>query len=511
MEDRLEPLYDADGMRAIDSWAIEERGIPSLDLMEAAGLALAETALAMARSGPVRVVCGKGNNGGDGLVAARHLAGMGLPVEVLLLWPAAELSGDAATNRDRYEGELREIAAGELPRALAGSGLIVDAILGTGFSGEPREPVGSAIAAINSASAPVLAADVPSGVDAATGEVAGAAVDATATVTFHAPKLGHWIAPGKHRRGELRVAAIGIPADAPGTPAAGLIGGGMLELLPRRGAASTKFSSGQVLVAGGSRGLTGAPCMVAEAAGRAGAGYVTVAVPDELEWILEVKLTETMSLGCASSGGALAAAAAEEIVGAAERARAVVLGPGLGRGGEQVELVGRVAGRLEVPLVIDADGLNALAGRLETLAERPAATVLTPHAGELARLLERDSAQIAARRVASAREAAQAAQAIVVLKGDDTIVAAPAGRLAVNGLASPALATAGTGDVLTGVTAARLATVHDAVAAAVGAAYVHGRAGRLAAGSRGSLGITAWDVAEMLPGAIQELASGTAG
>ena len=508
MEDWLEPLYNAEGMRAVDAWAIEERGIPSLDLMEAAGLALAETALTMARPGPARVVCGKGNNGGDGLVAARHLERMGMPVEVLLLWPAAELSGDAAENGERFAGELREVDARELAAALAGSGLIVDAILGTGSTAEPREPAAAAIEAINSAGAPVLAADIPSGVDASTGEVAGAAVEAAATVTFHTAKLGHWVAPGKHCRGELRVAAIGIPAGAPGEPVAGLIGGSVLELLPARGAASTKFSSGQVLVAGGSRGLTGAPCLVAEAAGRAGAGYVTVAVPAELEPIFEVKLTETMSRGCASRDGALSAGAAEEIVAAAERAGAVVLGPGLGREGEQVEFVERVAKRVEAPLVIDADGLNALAGRLGTLARRPGATVLTPHEGELGRLLGRESAEVAAHRVASIREAAEAAGSIVVLKGDDTLLAAPGGRLAVNGLASPALATAGTGDVLAGMVGALIARGLEPFEAACAAVHAHARAGIAAARRVGAPeSVVASDVIAAIPAALSGEAS----
>jgi len=504
MEDWLEPLYDADGMRAADSWAIDERGVPSLELMEAAGLALAEAALELAGAGPARVVCGKGNNGGDGLVAARHLIRMGLPAEVLLLSPASELSADAAASRGRFEGELRELQAAELPGALAGSGVIVDAILGTGFSGAPREPAAAAIEAINSAEAPVIAADVPSGVDASSGEVSGAAVEASATVTFHAAKLGHWVAPGKGRRGELTVAAVGIPEGAPAEPAAGLIAIRALGLAPGRGADSSKFSSGQVLIAGGSRGLTGAVCMAAQAAGRAGAGYVTVAVPDELEAVFEIKLNESMSRGCPSSAGALTAAAAEQIAEAAERAGAVVLGPGLGRDGEQAELVARVAGRVEAPLVIDADGLSALAGRPGALAGRPGPTVLTPHAGELGRLLERDSEQIAAHRVTSAREAAEAAGAIVVLKGDDTIIAAPGGRLAVNGLASPALATAGTGDVLAGMIAALIARGVEPFAAGCAAVHAHARAGVDAARRIGAPeSVVATDVIASIPAGLR--------
>jgi ADP-dependent NAD(P)H-hydrate dehydratase / NAD(P)H-hydrate epimerase len=500
MESWLEPLYDADTMRATDSWAIDDQGVPSLELMEAAGTAVAEAASELAGDGPVRVVCGKGNNGGDGLVAARRLAAFGHRVEVLLLWPAAELSPDASANLDRFDGEVRELAESELPAALAGSGAVVDAIFGTGFSGAPRDPAAAAIAAINECGAPVVAADVPSGVDASTGEVGGTAVEAALTVSFHAPKLGHWIAPGKSQRGELRVAEIGIPPDAPGAPPGGLISDAVLGLAPRRLAGSTKFTSGQVVVAGGSRGLTGSVCLAAGGAIRAGAGYATVAVPDGLDHIFEIKLTEVMSRACSASDGHLDPGAAEEVLAACERAAAVALGPGLGRFGGAGDLVGAVAAGAEVPLVVDADGLNALAGRLGSVRGRGAPTVLTPHEGELGRLLETDSAEIKAHRLASAREAAERSGAIVILKGDDSIVAAPDGRLAVNGVSSPALATAGTGDVLTGVVAALLARFDDPFAATCAAVHAHSRAGRLAAERVGAAeSVIAGDVIEALP------------
>jgi NAD(P)H-hydrate epimerase len=498
----LEPLHDADSMRAADAWAISRQGVPSLELMEAAGLALAEATEAHAGPGPVRVVCGKGNNGGDGLVAARHLAAAGHPVEVLLLWPREELSEDAAANLSRFAGEVRELGEGEGAAALAGSAAVIDAIFGTGFSGAPREPAAAAIEAINGCGAPVVAADIASGVDASTGEVAGVAVEASCTVSFHAAKLGHWIAPGKRHSGELRVAPIGIPAGAPGA-AGGLIAAEVLELAPRRGAESTKFSSGQVLVAGGSPGLTGAVCLAAEASARAGAGYATVAVPKELEPIFEVKLTEVMSIGCAAEDGLLTPAAATQIAEAAERAGAVVVGPGLGRGPGAAELVGELARRIEAPLVIDADGLNALGEGLEQLSSRVGPTVLTPHAGELGRLLGRDSAAIGAHRLAAAREAAERAGAVVVLKGDDTIVVGPDGEPAVNGLDSPALATAGTGDVLSGMVAALLARGLGAREAAATAVYAHARAGRFAAERLGlTESVVAGDVIAAIPAGL---------
>jgi hydroxyethylthiazole kinase-like uncharacterized protein yjeF len=500
MESWLQPLHDAETMRATDQWAISERGVPSLTLMESAGRAVAEAAEELAGEGPVRVVCGKGNNGGDGLVAARQLASFGHRVEALLLWPASELSPDAAANLQRFEGEAREVAPAEIASALTGSGAVIDAIFGTGFEGAPRAPAAEAIEAINGCGAPVVAADIASGVDASTGEVEGLAVDADLTVSFHAAKLGHWIAPGKARRGELRVAEIGIPSGAPSQAPGGLIGDAVLALPPERGAGSTKFTSGQVVIAGGSRGLTGSVCLAASAAIRAGAGYATVAVPEELESIFEIKLTEVMSRGCASADGHLDLGAADAVLAAAERAAAVALGPGLGRFDGATQLVEAIAGGVEAPMVIDADGLNALVGRPEALRQRSAPTVLTPHAGELARLLDTDSQSIGARRLAGARQAAEQSGAIVVLKGDDSIVAAPDGRLAVNGVSSPALATAGTGDVLTGMVAAMLARCEEPFAATCAAVHAHSRAGRVAAGRVGAAeSVIAGDVVEAVP------------
>ncbi|HET8566070.1 MAG TPA: NAD(P)H-hydrate dehydratase [Solirubrobacterales bacterium] len=500
MEPWLEPLYDAEGMRALDRWAIEERGVPSLELMEAAGRAVAEAVAELAPEGPVRAVCGKGNNGGDGFVAARLLREMGFEVEVLLLWPGEQLRGDARANFEQAGGELIE---GDLPTRLAGSGVVVDAIFGTGFEGAPREPAAAAIAAINRCQAPVVACDIASGVDASTGEAAGEAVEAEVTVSFHAAKLGQRVAPGKWRTGELRIAPIGIPAGAPGEPAGGEIGPAVLDLLPRRGPQSTKFSSGQVAIAGGSRGLTGAVRMASLAAIRAGAGYATVAVPADLNLVFEIARPEVMSVACPGGDGCLVQASAKAALRAFERAAAGVLGPGLGRDPGSFELARDLARRIEAPLVIDADGLTAFAGRLGELAERPAATLLTPHAGELGRLLGREPAAIDAHRLAAAREAAREAGSVLLLKGDDTIVT-DGRRVAVNALAAPALATAGSGDVLSGITAAFLARGLEPFTAACAAVVAHARAGREAARRLGAAeSVIAGDVIEAIPAALR--------
>ena len=500
MEPWLTPCLNADEMRAVDAWAIEKQGVPSLDLMETAGRAVAEAAERVAGSGRVVVVCGKGNNGGDGLVAARALKKMGHNTEAVLLWPADDLSGDAKKNLERFQA-ARHVEAAELPGALKGASVIVDAIFGTGFAGEPRDPAAAAIDAINDAEAPVVATDIASGVNASSGEVEGAAVEAKATVTFHAPKLGHWIAPGKVHTGELEVAPIGIPDGAPGGAEAGLIDPGVLSLLPPRGAGSTKFSSGQVVVVGGSRGLTGAVCLSARAAIRTGAGYATVAVPAELEQIFEVKLTEVMSVGCASREGHWRRAATEQVLEATEPARAVVLGPGMGRDDGTKDVARDLTKRIAAPLVLDADGLNAHQGRLKRLAEREAPLIVTPHEGELGRILDVDSERVKQKRLDSAREAAQGGM-VVLLKGDDTIVT-DGERLAVNRGGSPALATAGTGDVLSGMTAAMVARGLDPFTAACAAVLAHSRAGRTAAERIGAPeSVIAGDVVEAIPAGL---------
>jgi ADP-dependent NAD(P)H-hydrate dehydratase / NAD(P)H-hydrate epimerase len=492
---RLRPLPDAEQMRATDRWAIEDRGVPSLDLMERAGEGLAAVTARHAPGGRIAVVCGKGNNGGDGLVAARLLRQAGREVDVLAVAPPGELRGDAAEQLRRLPGDPPEpFDAGRLEGAAG----IVDALLGTGATGPPREP--EVIEAMNAAGAPIVAADVPSGVDASTGEVAGPAVRAVATATFHQAKPGLWIHPGKAHAGEVDVIAIGIPEGAPVEPGIALIEPGVLAEVPRRTPSSTKFSSGNVFVLGGSFGLTGAPSMAALAAMRTGAGYVTVGAPASLEATFSVRLLEAMMRGLPEEAGALAAEAVEPALEAIARADAVVLGPGLGRTDGARVFARALFERVELPLVVDADGLNALAGA--DFPVRPGPAVLTPHAGELGRLLDVESAEVGRRRLFHARAAAERSGAIVVLKGDDTLVVEPAGRVAVSPGRAPALATAGTGDVLSGVLGAMLAKRMEPFDAACAAVYAHLRAGRLAAEPHGPDGVIASDVIARLPAAL---------
>ncbi len=525
------PLPDAETMRAIDRWAIEERGVAGLDLMERAGAGVARAVERLAADGPVTVVCGKGNNGGDGLVAARLLRRAGRQVTVVCVAAPEEFAGDARANLERLPGDppvrldgtawrqgvdtpvARPPASGA--DIFAADALIVDALLGTGFQGDrstigEHGPVTTAIDAINMAGGPVVSVDVPSGVDASTGTVAGAAVRATLTVTFHAGKPGLWIHPGKAHAGEVVTIDIGIPRGAAGTASVGLTAASVVEQLPRRGATSTKFSSGHVLVAGGSLGLTGAARMAAEASMRAGAGYVTACVPASLQAILAASGTpELMTRGMPDEDGAHTAAGVDGVLQASARGGALALGPGLGRTAGAIAFARALAREAQLAMVLDADGLNAHAGRLDELAVRRAPTVLTPHAGELGRLLELESAEVERERLRHVRAAAERSGAVVVLKGDDTLIADPSGRVAVNPGASPALATAGTGDVLTGTLAALLAQELDAFTAAAAAVWLHAEAGREAARRIGAAeSVIASDVIAALPAARSAAAVG---
>jgi NAD(P)H-hydrate epimerase len=514
LPDWLLPLPDAETMRGIDRWAIEQRGVPGLELMERAGTGVARAVERMAGGSPVAIVCGKGNNGGDGLVAARLLREAGSEVSVICVAPPDEFAGDARVNLERLPGsgpvrlngarwvqsERRQLTAASSAAALAGVGVIVDALLGTGFEGEPRGAVAEAIDAINELGARVVSVDVPSGVDASTGVVAGRAARATLTVTFHAAKPGLWIHPGKAYAGEIETIDIGIPRGAPGEPAVGLIEPTVLDLLPLRRAISTKFSSGHVLVVGGSRGLTGAPRMAAHASMRAGAGYVTACVPASLQAIIASASTpELMTRGLPDSDGSLDTDGVADVLEAGTRG-ALALGPGLGRQERALAFARALAREAQIPMVLDADGLNAHAGRLGELTQRSAETVLTPHAGELGRLLALDSSEIERERLRHARACAEQSQAVVVLKGDDTLIADPSGRVAVSSGGAPGLATAGTGDVLTGVVGATLAQGLDAFTAAAAGVWLHTEAGKQAALRLGAAeGVIATDVIAALP------------
>jgi hydroxyethylthiazole kinase-like uncharacterized protein yjeF len=452
----FEALYTAAEMRAAEErYPAYPDSIP--ELMERAGAAVArEAMLAYPAARSFACVCGGGSNGGDGRVAARVLRDAGRVA-------------DESTEPDGYD-------------------VVVDALFGTGFRGAPRPDAAALIARINAASAPVVSVDLPSGVDASAGEIAGAVVDADLTVTFHASKVGLAVAPGRFHAGRVVVADIGLETEsAPtrhrrATPA-------LLSIVPRRGTRDTKYSSGSVLVVGGAPGTTSAACLAAMAALRADAGYVTLAVPEEALSVAEALALEPVKLGWRDSD------AADTLAGAAERTTALAIGPGLGRGDAHRTLVRELLERLPVPAVVDADALFGL----EPI-ERDAPTVLTPHSGELARLLDTDTSWVGAHRLAAVQQAAERFHAVVLLKGADTIVAAPGAGVIVCDLGPPSLATAGTGDVLTGVVAAFLAKGLEPQLAAAAGAVAHALAAQLAPHRAG---LVASDLLGLLPRALE--------
>jgi ADP-dependent NAD(P)H-hydrate dehydratase / NAD(P)H-hydrate epimerase len=483
---RTRPLYSAAEMRAADAGAIEALGIPGAVLMERAGVAAAAEILAGPR-GSAAVVCGGGNNGGDGFVVARHLYAAGWDVECLLAADPVGLPQDARRNHDIAVRMGVPMRAGVPRPRLRRAAVVVDALLGTGFHGAPREEAARVIAAMDGLPG-IVALDVPSGVDASTGTVAGDAVTAAVTVCFHGRKLGTAVEPGRSRSGRVVVADIGIPPQADAATAAVLAGG--LEPLAKR-PSDTKYSAGAVLVVGGARGFTGAPLMSSLAALRAGAGIAWIATPPDAARILEARVAEVMVRPL------------PEALELAERAGAVALGPGLGRTPEAIELAREVGTGHPGPTVIDADGLFAFAGDLAALAGRPSPAVLTPHEGEMGRLLGESSDWVRANRLEAVRRAAADGRCIVLLKGPDTLVADPDGRVCVSHAGPSGLATAGSGDVLTGVVAAMLARGGDAWTATCAAAEAHGRAGQIASERIGPSGIIATDVIAALPEALR--------
>jgi ADP-dependent NAD(P)H-hydrate dehydratase / NAD(P)H-hydrate epimerase len=479
-----EPLYTADEMREAEATYAG----PTLDLMEKAGEAVAAS---VSRRYPdaqrISVWCGPGANGGDGLVVARLLHAAGRGVEVLLIADEARIRGDALENLRR----ARE--AGVAFRTEAGpADVVVDALFGTGFSGAPRRPAAQAIEMINVSGGPVVAVDVPSGIDASTGEIAGDAVRASATVTFHGPKLGLVVAPGRFHAGEVEVADIGLAHDE--TESAHLLPE-VLELVPRRRPEDNKYSAGSVLVVGGSAGFTGAVCLASEAALRSGAGIVFACVPASVAPWVDQRLLEVVTRACEDdSDGRLVPEAVETVLEVAARVKVVAIGPGLGRSEGTRQLVQAVLERLELPVVVDADALWALAGHLEWAFARERPTVLTPHVGELGRLLGQPSARVGARRLHAVRAGADDTGAVVLLKGADTLVAAPGRGVLVADLGNAGLATAGTGDVLTGIVAAFLAKGMEPQLAATAGAAAHGLAAGLAAERSGVAGMIASDL-----------------
>lgn len=519
-------VFRTEEMREIDRVTIEEYGIPGMVLMENAGLQVLRVVVGILGSFPGRravVLCGKGNNGGDGFVVARHLINSGSQVQVFLAGEAEAVKGDVRTNLDILDRmgvvpvELGPETIREFRETLKDADLIVDALFGTGFAGAASGFHGEAIEAVNRARSEygltVVAVDIPSGLPGDTGRPAGPCIRADKTVTFGFPKPGQLLYPGAEYVGGLIVADISLPTGAPGragldlVPAAFMVTPAMAgSALPRRSPDAHKGTYGHVLVVAGSPGYSGAATLTATAALRGGAGLVTAAVPETIHDIMEIKLTEAMTRPLPVVDGHLTPDAVPEVLRLAGKATAVALGPGLALASETVSFVRRFVPRCPIPLVIDADGLNALVGQTDIIKECKVPVVLTPHPGEMARLLGMATNQVQGDRLGTARRLAQTTGAVVVLKGARSVTADPRGRLWINTTGNPGMATGGSGDVLTGVIAALMAQGLEAEHAAWLGVYLHGLAGDLGTGRLGEVSLTAGDVLHYLPEAWRQAA-----
>ena len=490
----MKPLLTAEEMRACEADA-ERAGTSTRELMERAGRALADTALQLAApEGRFAILCGPGNNGGDGLVAARHLAQAGRQVLVVLLADPGNLKGDPRANL-----EVLQAMGGSTSVSLDGfspypGDVAVDALLGTGLNRAPEGPIADAIHALwkwRALGVRVVSADLPSGLASDTGVPFRPCVQADATVAFGALKVGEALEPGATLSGELRVADIGLaPDDAP------------VELmeeddargcLPERRAEGHKGTYGHLLIVAGSRGKSGAGALAGMAALRSGVGLCTVATPDDALSDVLGHAPELMGVGL-DPEKPLGPVHLEALLEAAEGKDALVIGPGIARGKKTHQLVADLLERFPGPVLLDADALNALAGRLEVLRSAQGPLVLTPHPGEMARLTGLPVAEIQANRVAVARDFARAHRVVLVLKGARTVVALPDGRARVNPTGHPGMATGGSGDVLSGVCGALLAQGLLPGDAASTAVYAHGLAGDLEEELRGQLGLVASDL-----------------
>ena len=511
-------VLNAAQMREADRRTIEEIGIPSIVLMENAGHQVVQamgSAFDDLRSLRVAVLCGRGNNGGDGFVIARTLGQQGVEVGVFLLARAADVRGDARTNLDILARlglsviEVPDSVAWELHGAeVVRYDLVVDAVFGTGLSKPVAGMFQTVVADVNAARAPVVAVDVPTGLSAESPTLIGDAIRAFVTVTLAVPKPALVLDPGDNYVGDLVVADIGIPPaviDSVAGPRLLLLTRQEVQgLIPPRAAGAHKGDFGRVLVVAGSLGKTGAARLAGLAALRSGAGLVTVATPRSCVSTVAEGAADYMTLPLSEEGDVVSASALTQVL--EFPCDVIAVGPGLGTGAGPTAFVQGLVERAGVPLVLDADALNALAGEPNQLRGRDGSDlVITPHPGEMGRLCGMDSKTVQADRVSIARDFATEHQVHVVLKGARTLVATPDGAVFVNLTGNPGMATGGTGDVLTGVIAAWLGQLRDTEAACKVAVYLHGQAGDLAVRPQGEVALTASDLAAALGQAVKEL------
>lgn len=504
-------------MQALDRRTITEAHVPSTVLMERAGEGIVrhlEEHCGPVRGKTIAILCGKGNNGGDGLVVARLLHRRRARIHVILLTPVTDLGRDAATMYRRLvrvtgrTAIIRFRSADQVRPLLASSDILIDALLGTGLSSVVTETYREAIELINSAGKPVIAVDIPSGLHADTGAILGQAIRATLTITCGLPKLGLYVDAGIDHAGAIRVVDIGIPSayvDAIESRTLLLTSDSAFQSLPERVPSAHKGIFGHAGIIAGSVGKTGAAALAARAALRIGAGLVTVATPSSVNDVLEAKLLEPMTMPLPETKArTLARSGLDRVLAFIQARTAIAIGPGLSTHHETVELVQALMKHLDRPSVLDADALNALVGRASLLTECNTPPILTPHPGEMARLEVDATAQsVNADRIGTARRFARERGVFVVLKGARTVIARPDGLVAICPTGNPGMATAGTGDVLTGMIVGLLAQQVPAWEAACAATYFHGLAGDLASQHLGEPGMLAGDLIAQIPYALQ--------
>jgi NAD(P)H-hydrate epimerase len=509
-------------MRNIDRRTIETYRVPGLVLMENAGLQLLQFMqehLSGFQQRHVTIVAGRGNNGGDGFILARHLWHRGVQVRVLFLGASSELRSDArrAYAMAQTYGvpvvHCRTLRAWQrATQTLSQTDIIVDALLGTGLNKPATGLYAEAIRTLNTVQKPIIAVDIPSGLSADHGNICGEHIQATHTVTFALPKRGLLLYPAAAAVGTLHVVDIGIPqqaVDAENIRVTLLTEPTIRTLLPHRHPNAHKGSFGHLLVVAGSLGKTGAGVLASQAALRAGAGLVTLALPASLNSAMEAHLTEVMTLPVAENPqGGLAEEAALDLLQFLQKVDGMVLGPGLGTHPTTIACVHKLLQHTLVPVVLDADGLNSLEGALDVLRDCAAPVIMTPHPGEMARLLGRDTATVQAQRLEIAHELVRRFQGYAVLKGAHTVIYAPDGRCWINPTGNPAMATAGTGDVLAGVIGALLCQGMLPLHAAQCGVYLHGLAGDRVQDRLGQRGLIASDILEELPYTIQAVQNG---
>lgn len=505
-------------MRELDRTAIEDMGIPGIVLMENAGLRVVEVIEKyfdhQVAGKRIAVFAGKGNNGGDGLVIARHLVNKKARVKVYLLADPEAFTGDAATNmaiiskmnvpiyRLQEESSLTRMQI-----ALKCADMVVDAIFGTGFRGSPRGIAGQVIKEINAAGVPVLSVDIPSGLEADTGKVKGECIKADITVTFGLPKLGLLVEPGASVTGKLVVGDISIPEsviDRAGLNMEMLTCDWCRQQLPKRQATGHKGTYGHVLVIGGSNGMTGAPVLAAQAALKSGAGLVTVAVPRSLQHLVAAQVPEALTKGLPETENEVfSQEALDDLLSLISKATAVVIGPGISREETVKSLLAAMLPKVYKPAVIDADALTLIAELNDVTLPRN--VVLTPHPGEMARLLHCSTGQVQGDRLAAVRQAAEKYRATTILKGARSLIATPEGDLYINTTGNPGMATGGSGDVLAGMVGALLAQGLTLDKASAAAAFIHGWAGDEAVKETGEMGLVAGDLVRYIPKVLHTL------